>query len=71
MGFSSLAFFFIYFFFAVLPALMQKPKLHDPLSETLPDNSMTMDGNLTVDFKQNNKGALNDSNAVDSTYGGN
>lgn len=66
MGFSSLAFFFIYFFFAVLPALMQKPKLHDPLSETLPDNSMTMDGNLTVDFKNNNqKGMLNDSNAYD------
>lgn len=43
MGFSSLAFFFIYFFFAVLPAILQKPKIHDPLAETLPDQSMTMD----------------------------
>lgn len=56
MGFSSLAFFFIYFFFAVLPALMQKPKMHDPLQESLPDNSITMDGNLTVDFKQHRRG---------------
>jgi MFS family permease len=46
MGFSSLFFFFFYFFFAVLPALIQKPKTHDPLQESLPDNSMTMDGNL-------------------------
>ena len=61
MGFSSLAFFFIYFFFAILPALMQKPKIHDPLSESLPDFSA--DGNVTVDFK-NNKGALNDSTAM-------
>lgn len=59
MGFASLGVFFIYFFFAVLPALMQKPKLHDPLSETLPDNSMTMD--VSGDFKEG-KGALNDSN---------
>jgi MFS family permease len=63
MGFASLGFFFIYFFFAVLPALMQKPKVHDPLSETLPDNSITMDGNLSMDFK-NNPGALNDSTAA-------
>lgn len=68
MGFSSLAFFFIYFFFAVLPAFFQKPKVHDPLSETLPDDSMHMEGNLDAsgDFKTPNKGALNDSNAVDS-----
>lgn len=59
MGFSSLAFFFIYFFFAVLPALLQKPKVHDPLAE-LPDNSMTMDLNASGDFK-GGKGALNDS----------
>lgn len=66
MGFSSLAFFFIYFFFAVLPALMKKPKTHDPLAE-MPDNSMTMDLNASGDFK-GGKGALNDSTNPSGYY---
>jgi hypothetical protein len=60
MGFASLAFFFIYFFFAVLPAILQKPKTHDPLEEAAPDSSLTMDMvNTSADFKP--KGPLNDS----------
>jgi MFS family permease len=67
MGFSSLAFFVIYFLFAVLPAILQKPKLHDPLSETLPDNSMTIDLNFSGDFK-GGKNALNDSTNPSGYY---
>jgi len=54
MGFCSIATFIIYFLFAVLPAMLQKPKVHDPLAEAAPDASMTMDMiNTSQDFKDN------------------